>query len=308
MAINQTNKITWLVTVIRLAGKITFEELDQRWRETDMSRGAALSKRTFHKWVAAVLDTFGLIISNENVAPYRYFIENARDLEEKNSLQQWLLGTYAVSNSLLESRQVQSRILLENVPSSQQYLTPIIEAMKRSALLEVTYHSYWRPAARPHTLAPYAVKLYRQRWYVVALALEADKVLIFALDRIRSLTVTSRAFTYPADFFPDVYFRDSFGIFADDGTDPETVRLKVCASQANYLRDLPLHASQREVRRDEDYSLFEFHLRPTFDFMQEILWNGDTMEVLAPLWLRRQVAAKARRIWALNKGRGTEEE
>ena len=38
-------------------------------------------------------------------------------------------------------------------------------------------------------------------------------------------------------------------------------------------------------------------LRPTFDFQQEILWNGEDVEVLEPLWLRKEIAGKIMRMW-----------
>lgn len=60
----------------------------------------------------------------------------------------------------------------------------------------------------------------------------------------------------------------------------------------HYLRDLPLHESQKEAERTEEYSIFEFHLRPTFDFLKEILWNGEEVEIIEPLWLRNEMAGK----------------
>ena len=53
--------------------------------------------------------------------------------------------------------------------------------------------------------------------------------------------------------------------------------------------DLPLHDSQKETKRTEEYSIFEYHLKPEFDFEQEIFSNMDAMEVLEPQWLRDEV-------------------
>ena len=51
----------------------------------------------------------------------------------------------------------------------------------------------------------------------------------------------------------------------------------------------------------EDYSIFSFYLKPTFDFQQEILWNGEDIEVLEPLWLRKEITGKIKRMWNKNK-------
>ena len=96
---------------------------------------------------------------------------------------------------------------------------------------------------------------------------------------------------------PQEYFDGCFGIIADKGCDIQKVILKASLGQANYLRDLPLHESQIETERTEEYSIFEYRLRPTFDFQQEILWNGEDMEVLEPLWLREEIAGKIKRMW-----------
>ena len=73
--------------------------------------------------------------------------------------------------------------------------------------------------------------------------------------------------------------------------------LKVNSSQANYIRDLRLHESQVERERNDQYSIFELLVKPTFDFQQEILWNGEDIEVLEPMWLRNEIANKVNRMW-----------
>ncbi len=63
-----------------------------------------------------------------------------------------------------------------------------------------------------------------------------------------------------------------------------------------------MHHSQKEVERNDEYSIFTLCLRPTFDFQQEILWNGEAVEVLEPLWLRSEIAGIAKRTWNKYKG------
>ena len=72
--------------------------------------------------------------------------------------------------------------------------------------------------------------------------------------------------------------------------------LKVDAFQSNYIPNLPLHESQKEMKRTDEYSIFEYHLKPEFDFEQEIFSNMDTMEVLEPQWLREEVSERLRNL------------
>lgn len=48
MALNQTNKLVWIVGTIYNAGKITFGDLNRKWMDNeDLSGGEELLKRTF---------------------------------------------------------------------------------------------------------------------------------------------------------------------------------------------------------------------------------------------------------------------
>ena len=297
MALNQTNKLVWIVNTIYKARKITFEELNRRWMDNvDLSGGEEMLKRTFHKWKWNIFDTFGLMIECEKTAPYRYYIENVDDMKS-DGIENWLLSTYSVSNALIESKSIKDRIILEDVPSGREYLEPILESMKINRFIHITYYNYRRDDLREHYLMPLCIKLFRQRWYMVGRQWPSGNYTIYSLDRIRGFRLSSHSFEYPKDFNPQEYFDGCFGIITATDCDIQKVRLKVNSGQANYLRDLPLHESQQETERTEEYSIFEYHLRPTFDFQQEILWNGEDVEVLEPLWLRNEIAGKIMRMW-----------
>ena len=63
------------------------------------------------------------------------------------------------------------------------------------------------------------------------------------------------------------------------------------------VADLPAGTSGPMNDRNADHSIFTLQVRPTFDFQQELLWNGDALEVLEPLWLRQELAGTVKRMW-----------
>lgn len=87
------------------------------------------------------------------------------------------------------------------------------------------------------------------------------------------------------------------GFIPGDDTEIKTVKIKVSASQTNYQLDLPLHGSQLKTKHADEYSIFELHVRPSIDFHQEPLRNGENHEVLELLWLRKEIAEKVNRMW-----------
>ena len=296
MSQNLLNKYVWLVETIYNAKYITFEEINRRWLDDDISEGLEIPKRTFHTWLNEAQEMFGLVILCERKGGYHYYIENAEEIKQ-GGLRNWLLNTISTSNLLMEHRQLKDRILLEEVPSVKDHLSPILTAMKADTTLRITYQSYWRNESSTFELEPYCVKLFKQRWYLVGRSPHIKQVRIYALDRILNLEITGKTFKMPKKFDGMDFFKDFYGIIAHENAKAETVKLKVNAGQANYLRSLPLHPSQKEVEQGEGYSIFELHLCPEFDFQQELLWNGDAVEVLEPLWLREEIAEKVRVMW-----------
>ena len=296
MAKNLLNKYVWLVETIYKAKKISFEEVNQRWLDNDLSEGKPLSIRTFHKWRIAIEEMFGLIIENEQGGQYRYFIQNADELRS-GSMRSWLFNTLTVSNLMLDSVSIKDKVLFEEIPDGEQYLPVILEALKKNQILGMTYQSYRRDEAKTFEIEPYCLKAFKQRWYVVARSPYYDEIMIYALDRVKWLGLKDKHFRYPKNFVPEQFFDDCFGIIADRKVAVETVKLKVSTKQANYLRSLTLHQTQKEIERTAEYSIFTVRLRPTFDFRQEILSQGCDIEVLEPKWLRYEMAEISKQMW-----------
>lgn len=285
------NKYIWLVDTIYRSRSITFEEINERWQRSSLSEGEPLPRRTFHNWRTAIEQVFDINIGCRRKDGYRYYIEHADDME-RGGVRNWLLNTFAVNNLINESHHLKRRILFEQIPSGRKHLTPIIEAMRDSTVITITYQSFWKEHPNTFVLEPYCVKIFKQRWYMLANNCPSNTLLVFSLDRILSLTSTEQHFTLRADFDAREFFSSCFGIIVEADKKIETVRLIVYGNQYKYIRSLPLHHSQKEIETDKnmDFKIFEYQLRPSFDFVKEILSYGDEIEVESPSWLRDIVA------------------
>ena len=287
------NRYVWLVDTIYRAGRISFEEINAQWERSSLNdTGEELPLKTFHNHKNAIQQMFDINIECDRRDGYQYYIEHAEDMK-RGGVRTWLLNTFAVNHLINESHHLKRRILFEEIPSGQRFLTQIIEAMRDNLTVELTYQSFWNSTASTFEVAPYCVKVFRQRWYVVARSLSDERLRVYSLDRIHELRTTENSFTLPENFDPQAYFADSFGVVVDEKCAVERVKIRVQGIQRQYIRTLPLHASQKEVETTEDVSVFEFHLRPTLDFQQELLTHavnaeGD-IEVLEPQWLREHI-------------------
>ena len=280
----------WLVNTIHRYKKLTLEEINQHWLDTDMSEGVSIARSTFNRHRDAILDMFGVIIECDRKDGFRYYIYNSEVLEEE-TIQNWMLSTLSVNSILSESKGVSDRILLEQIPSNGDNLNKIIDAMKRSVLVEVEYRKYGsNGSVSTMTLEPYFVKLFNKRWYVLVKFTDPEgKFFTLALDRIVSLKVLEDKYVYDKDFDPSGWYRCCYGIVRDDDVQVEKVIIRAFGKEANYLRDLPLHHSQKEIAQGEGYSDFEMVLSPTADFWSPLMARGATIKVLHPQWLADEI-------------------
>ena len=274
------NRYVFFITTINNRGPISLEEIQRRF-ESHFGRGEELSERQFHRYTDAVEELFDIEIKYSRTQ--RGYVIADREGIYNMGMRKWLIQTFSVNNILHESQDLKNRILLENVPSGQQHLTTIVDAMRESVSLSMTYQSFWMDEPATFEVEPYCVKLFEQRWYMLGKSEGYDDLRIYALDRIKELEPTERKFKLPKKFDAAKFFEDYYGIIiSDDDYDVCPVALQVDAQQSNYLRTLPLHHTQVEVECNDEYSIFEYRLCPTFDFRQKILSMGGAIEVLAP--------------------------
>lgn len=288
MAKNYFNRYVWLIDVIRRHGHLRKREIDALWATSSLNdnKDDDLPERTFHNHREAILDIFGIEIAYDR--RLGYFIANGEDLDGEG-VRSWLLESMSLSNLLNESADMRGRILFEKVPSSSRWLSVVVDAMRDGKALEMTYQSFNRTEPTTFETHPYCLKIFRQRWYMLAKTIGKEELRIYSLDRVRAIKVLGKALELPAGFDAAEFFSDYFGIIIGHNVKPSIVEIKASAEQAKYLESLPLHHSQTAVETTPDYTIFRYCLVPTFDLKQEILSRGSTLEVLSPEWFREEI-------------------
>lgn len=296
-----TKRLVWIVNTIRRKGRVTLKELDQAWQAADqLSFGEQLGRAKFIRWKDEIHDMFGIDIQCDTKDGYRYYIANP-DAADDKKMNGWLLSTYDTMNTLGAAGSLRDRILIDEVPSSHTYLSPLVKAMKAGHAVTVTYRRFGCDHPHTTTVEPYCLKMFRRRWYMLALTPGYDKPHLYALDRIERLDETSQSFTLPADFDATDYFSSYFGVDLDDNVPFTRVVLRAYDSHQHYLRSLPLHPSQREVFTCDEYADFELLVRPNYELCMDLLRVGAMIEVIEPQTLRHEMHGWARDLWEMYK-------
>ena len=278
----------WIINTIRRFGYITLQDLNERWIQTDMSCGIPMNRVTFNRHRQAIEEMFDISIECQRKGGYLYYIANENVFTD-NNLQHWLFDSLSISNMLMESSSLKDRIMLENIPAGKEYLPLIINAMKQSYKLRMTYRKFGQAIGYTVHIEPYAIKVFKQRWYLLANDDKHYRPTVYALDRIERLEETDEPYVYPSDFDPATFFIDSYGVICGTEKQPQRIVVRAYQPCANYIRTLPLHHSQKILNSTADYTDFEFYLRPTFDFRQELLSQAHEVEVLEPAEFRKEM-------------------
>lgn len=282
-------KYIWLVQTFIRAGErgLSLNEISDRWERRFDSE---YSRRTFNNHREAVEEVFGITIEC-NRGTNRYFIRYTDDILDENAESAWLINTFTVNNILrLGKERLSGRVSVEDIPSGHMHLTAIMEAMTENRKIAIEYLKYTSSQADTLTLHPYAVKEFAKRWYLVAYCEERNSLRVYGLDRIQKMDITEDSFKMPQEFDVDETFATSFGPYIPESK-AQLITFRTSAKEARFLRDLPLHNSQEEVKTsDKEHVTFRIFVCPNDSLIMEFCKLGSRVEILSPESVRSAVA------------------
>ena len=299
-------KYIWLVQTFIKEGDrgLSLDELIRKW---EIRWGSAYSRRTFNNHREAVEDVFGIRIEC-NRSTMHYFIRYSEDVQDESADTAWLINIFTVNNLLsLGKERLSGRVSVEDIPSGQKYLTMLMNAMLDNNEIEIGYRKYTGSEAEFFQIQPYALKEFAKRWYLIGYCKERKDLRVYGLDRILFIKVLDSCFRLPEGFDVEQLLAPAFGIYLPAGQEPIDIIFSATYKEAQYLRDLPIHHSQKEVAFPDFCVLkdvsekvcFSIRVVPDIALIMELCRRGDRIEVLEPLEIRRKVAVALKKAAAL---------
>lgn len=277
----------WLLNTLLDSDPLSFEEIAMLWQDDPLSDGE-LPLRTFHEHRKGIKEMFGVEIECNKTDGFRYYVKNPEVLSQER-LATWLLNAYNVPKGFATYNRMQDRVLLEEMSRGNIFVDSILDALQRNVVVIVDYQSYEGPHEIYH-VSPYALKAYNRQWYMLGFIEEKNAIRNIALNRILDFKKTNKSFDRPKDFDARKYYANTIGIFVNDELNVETVKVRAFGVQMEYLRALPLHKSQEEVKtKYGEYADFQYRLCITPELVSALLAMGEKVEVLEPRSLRQQI-------------------
>lgn len=239
------------------------------------------TERTFQRDKLAIADVFGIQISYSRKRNAHFIEEEELELSQESVFDQLLLvEAYRETKGKADVMFFEPRRA-----RGLEHLNGLIHAITQKKVLSFTYQKFWENEKSSKVVMPYALKEFKNRWYLLAADYQAKNTSFllktYGLDRISDLNISNTSFKRE-DIDIEKAYKNSFGIISTLGKETQEILLKFDREQANYVKALPLHHSQTIIAENETETIFRVSLVPTYDFQREILSYGKRVQVLAP--------------------------
>jgi len=253
--------------------------LDKLAKESELTDyDLTRSKRTLLRDIADISSIYNIdIVYNHSIAAYEI------DYESQTEAQERVLEALNTFNALNFSDKIANSIHFEKRKTKgTENLHGILHAIKNKFQLRFTYQKFWDEVSTNRIVEPYALKEFKNRWYILANDMKDNVIKTFALDRLNDLEITHAKFKFHKNFDTNQYFKNCFGIVSPDGKKPEEIILSFEPFKGKYIKSLPLHESQEILIDNQKELRIKLFIVITYDFVIEILSHGHRVKVMKP--------------------------
>lgn len=286
-------KHLWLIGTVYQAGEkgITYEEINQKWKENMESQGKYYPLRTFHNHRKEIREVFNISISC-NKSTNSYYIDQTK---KENNLLRKILELITIQQLVKNKNLTANNLFIEKRGEGEYALPRLMMAIEKGQYVRIEYQPYWSEKILKYTqFAPYAVKEFKHQWYL--LGKRGDLPLEFIdLKQVVSISILGNTFTPPHKSEYAAILAENYG-GKIEAIPTEEITLKVDAPMAGYLRSNPLDASQQIIEQKRNYSIFYFYVKPTEEFKRNVLSFGAAVEVLSPESFKAEIYKEAKKI------------
>lgn len=189
------------------------------------------------------------------------------------------------------------RVDQRETSSQGAVLEAVAEGWGTGQQVKIGYRSPRSGVLRQRVICPYALEPTPSGIYVIGHDSWSDEIRTFKLDRLESAAVLKKKFTIPEDFDLEARLASGWRIMAGDEVNEVVLRF---APEVNaQVRERQWHPSQTIETTPAGGCLLRVQVAEPLEMKPWIRSWGAQVEVLAPGWLRADLAAEMRQAAAL---------
>jgi proteasome accessory factor B len=190
----------------------------------------------------------------------------------------------AGSSSVAATRH-ESGTLPKEAAARSARVAQLLDATLQHRRVVMRYYSFSSDREKEYLVEPHRLIFAQASLYVVAFVPEYSQLRTFAVDRIRSLSVTEDRFE-PAEFADEV-FAHSLGVH--QGTPPQHVEVSFDPCVARYVKERVWHASQQIRDQPDGGVILTLDVSNDWALRSWILSFGPLAHVVSPPALAAQI-------------------
>ena len=273
----------------------------QQLLERLQQEGLEAAPRTFEKDLQNIESYYGLRIRYSHHKK-GYFLDQPKD-EDFSDFRQFLhllercerLAFLTHSSDALSTAKY---LMLEENQALQnlQHLPILWEALRSQRQVSFTYQAFTSREAKQYQVDPFVLLEYHNRWYLAGWDPGEERYKTFGLERMQEAHLTDTPVQEDRRNHFMALKENALGVFVGLEDEVERVVLRVQPEMVPYIRTVPIHSSQQELKDDRNELLIELRLIVNPELEREILSFGEQMEVLEPKSLREKIRERARQL------------
>ena len=175
----------------------------------------------------------------------------------------------------------------------RQTIDHLSRAISRTRTVQMRYYTASRDRTGRREVDPYRLWYAAGGLYLIAYCHLRRDVRLFAVDRIRSLTITNRPCQMPLGFDPDAYVKDALMVMRGK---PIEVELLFDRPTTAWVKDRVWHQSQKTRLGKDGRLAMSLRVADTPELVGWVLHFGSGVKVLSPAFFRDKVRGEAEKI------------
>ncbi|MCE2486456.1 MAG: transcriptional regulator [Desulfurellaceae bacterium] len=175
----------------------------------------------------------------------------------------------------------------------RQTIDQLSQAIAQTRTVQMRYYTASRDRTSRREVDPYHLRYIDGGLYLIGHCHLRQDVRIFAVDRIRSLTLTNRPCQMPLDFDLDAYVRDALVVMRGK---PIEIELLFDKPTTAWVKDRQWHPSQKTTLEKDGRLRMSLRAADTRELVGWVLHFGSGVQVVSPASFRDQVREEARKI------------
>lgn len=171
----------------------------------------------------------------------------------------------------------------------------VFEAIKTRRVLTFKYRSVSSHEYKFKKFDAYHVLCQKGNWYVFGFDHDYKENRIYALSRFKEIKFSDEKYSIPAGFDISKEVDLSFGIWHNKDNAVK-YELLFDSRTANYILEREWHENQKIEQKEDGSVLLEFSSNQKQQILSWIMSFGDSVEVIAPKALRKEIKENAKKV------------